>query len=105
MSKSKKFTTANKTQLSLMQTCLDNLIANCKEINDYFECSIESQNVYDFNGALTFILKKNAKDGTGMLFMLDKSWLVKIGRRGKVSSLDTCDRDSKMKPNNRLYFA
>ena len=75
-------------------------------INDCFNCFIqEPYTIYDFNGTLSFLLKKQAKSDTGMLFLIDKSYLVTISRRGVVKSMDTTMAESEMKRNDHLNFS
>ncbi len=105
MIKERNFTKATPRQLQLMQECLDSLKSNTT--TDLWDCSVEDKQVYDFNGTLSFTLRRRAKSDESVLSIYDSMWLVTIGRRGKVESIEIGfglgNEKRKANPNLRFY--
>lgn len=98
----KTYTEPNKTQVYYRDFCLkgakDKLAS--PELHDV---TITNEQVWEFNGNLSFILSIKAKPNTGMLFICDKSWHVVIGRRGSVKS-QLFHKESRLTRNKYCIF-
>jgi hypothetical protein len=97
--KAKTASKANETQVKQKLRCLANLQ---KYASNEFTCTITNEKII-LDGMLQFILSKEAKPNTGMLFLTNTSWVVHIGRRGKVRSLD-CSKDEELTDNEYCTF-
>lgn len=73
----------NKQQIAAQNLCLESL----KTANNLtlWDCFISHETIY-CNGVLAFMLERKAKPNTGMLFLCDTTYHVKIGKRGAVYS-------------------
>lgn len=97
----KQFTIPNKIQLYYKEVCIDSAT---KHKGDYCEVTITNEKLYEFSGVLTFFLHVKAKENTGMLFLCDKTWFVKIGRRGGVRSTKMHDKKGIERINRYCIF-
>lgn len=97
----KVYTEANKEQIHQRDLCLE----GAKKHQDLtlFDVYIDLERVFDWNGTLQFFINIKAKPNTGMLFLSDKTFLVHIGRRGKVRSMNPT-KDKKLKDNKHHLF-
>lgn len=97
----KQFKEPNKTQLYYKNVCLE----NCKKnVSEHFTVSIENEQLFDFNGVLVFFLQVRANENTGTLFLSDKTWFIKIGRRGQVKSTLMHEKKEVEKINKYCIF-
>ncbi len=92
------FEKANSTQLYYRDLCLKNATENSSE---YKSVTIRNERVSPLKGELTFFLSREAKENTGLLCLTDKTWFVRIGRRGRVGS--TLMYEKKVIEKNNKY--
>lgn len=101
----KNYTTSNSIQEYMKKVC----IAGAEQFKqDNQEVVIQNENIYDWNGTLSFTLSINAKENTGLMCLFNKAWVVTIGRRGAVSSkkigVGMGDKTEPMKRNKYCTF-
>lgn len=91
----------NQTQLYYKERCIENA---AKYKMEQQEIEITHERVSEYRGELSFFLSIKAKESDGILFILDKTWFVKIGRKGGVSSRNLKDRARGFKRNKYCTF-
>ncbi len=96
----KPFTKATQRQLAMKERVIESVKQNT---GVYLDVAVSHESVYDFNGKLAFIVKTIAKPDTGMIFLTEKSWLVTIGRKGAVYSMNVMGNKNP-KRNKYLLF-
>ena len=102
----KVYTTANANQLHLKDRCLE----SAKQyMQDYQHVEITHETIYEWDGTTSFIISVNAKPNTGLMCLLNKSWIINISRRGTVRSKRigvslAGKSEPKLKVNKHLLF-
>lgn len=90
----------NKTQAYHRDICVKNAKEGAGEHKDVV---VTYEDVL-ISGALLIGIQIKAKPGTGMLFLLDRSYLVKVGPRGGVMSKLSDGNDNRWKRNKYCTF-
>lgn len=79
----KTYTDISEYQQELKDLCIKNANEFCGE---NYEVTTEHDKVYEWNGDFTFMLSIQAKNRNSLLIITDKTWMVQITRRGKITS-------------------